>query len=278
MKTRITALFLALLLPTAVPRAEAGPRDFLICIPGSSGTSQSAQSYLTPFFQRLESLAGWPGGSTTGSYQPTYAGCLQQISTGRPGFAVLSLGVYLEQLKAHRLKVIGQVEMFAGAGAKLHLVVKGNTYKTVADLKGKSLVSNHLEETKFLNRIMFGGKLDVTRHFQLRQVSLTTKGMRDVARGRADATIVNDDELRTMKSRDFGKDLVVLHESPALPGAPMVLFGGNAAQADVAKIQRSIAGMCKGTEGSKLCLSAGIRSMKTATDAAFAPMVRAFGR
>jgi ABC-type phosphate/phosphonate transport system substrate-binding protein len=277
---RTTILIAALLLVglTGAPRAEAGSRDFLICIPGSPGSSASAQSYLTPFFRRVESLAGWSAGATTGSYQPSYSGCLSQIRSGRPGFAVMALGAYLEQRVAHRLQVIGQVEMFAGAGQRLYLVVKRGAFKTVADLKGKRLTSNHLEEAKFLSRVMFAGKIDVTQHFVLRKVNATTKGMRDVARGRVDATIINDDELRTMKGRAFGKDLEIIHQSPPLPGAPLVAFRGNATAADLASLRRSIGGMCSGAEGRKLCLSAGIRAMRSATDATFAAMVRRFGR
>lgn len=278
MRIRIIVPALTLLLLAAAPPGVAGPRDFLICIPGSPGTTASAESYLAPFFRRLESLAGWPAASISGSYQPSYVGCLRHINTGRPGFAVMSMGVFLENRTTHKLRVIGRVEMFAGAGQRLHLVVKRGTFKSLAELKGKTLVSNHLEETKFLNRILFGGKLDVTRHFVLRRVTETTKGMRDVARGKADATILNDDELRTMQNRPFGKDLEVIHQSPPLPGAPLVAFEGNATPADVTHLARVMGGMCTGAEGKKLCLSAGIRSMQTATQATFAPMIRAFGR
>lgn len=277
---RTTLLFPTLLtlgLVAASP-ARAGSRDFLICIPGSPGSSASAQSYLTPFFRRVESLAGWPAGATSGNYQPSYAGCLSQIRSGRPGFAVMSLGFYLEQRTAHRLTAIGQVEMFAGAGQRLYLVVKRGAFKTLADLKGKRLTSNHLEEAKFLNKVMFGGKIDVERHFVLRRVTETTKGMRDVARGRTDATIINDDELRTMKSRSFGKDLEVIHQSPPLPGAPLVAIGANAAAADLAKMRRTIAGMCLGADGRKLCADAGIRAMRSASDSTFWAMVRLYGR
>jgi len=260
----------------AVPTAEAGSRDFLICIPGSPGTSAGAAAFMTPFFRRIESLAGWPASSTTGSYQPRYAGCMASIRSSRPGFAVMALGVYLQHRRDMHLKVIGQVDMFAGPGRRLHLVVRKGTFRTLAELKGKKLTSNHLVEKRFLNKIMFGGKIDVAQHFVLRQVSRTTKGMRDVARGRVDATIVNDDELRTMHHRSWGRKLTVIHKSPALPGAPLVAFGRNAKRADISALRRVIARMCSGAQGRKLCKSSGIRSMRLATQSTYARMIRMY--
>lgn len=260
------------------PTAHAGPRDFLICIPGSPGSAAGAKAYMSPFFRRIESLAGWPAGATHGSYQPRLQGCLRQHSATPPGFAVLSLGVYLQVRRSWRTQVLGQVQMFAGAGQRLYLVVKKGGARTLADLRGKRLVSNHLAETRFLNRVLFGGKLDVRKHFTLRQVYRTTKGMRDVARGRADATIINDDELRTLHHRSWGRKLQIMHRSPPLPGAPLVAFRGVARPADIQRVRKVIAHLCRGPAGKKLCQSSGILSMRPATQATFAAMIRRYGR
>ncbi|MFH2010588.1 MAG: PhnD/SsuA/transferrin family substrate-binding protein [bacterium] len=260
------------------PRANAGSRNLLICIPGSPGTSATAQTYMAPFYRRIESLATWQVGSLQGSYQPTYSGCLSKINSWQPGFAVMSQGVYLEHRKALRLNVIGSLQMFAGAGKQLYLVVKKGSFKTVADLQGKRLTSNHLEETKFLNKVMFGGKIDVTRHFLLKQVSQTTKGMRDVVRGRADATIINDDELRTMNGRSWRNTLQIIHKSPRLPGAVLVAFGKWASRVDLAQMKKVARTMCAGPGGRKLCRASGIQSAGAATQATYGRIIRLFGK
>lgn len=275
-KLVITSALLLPLILLASPRAEAGPRDFLICIPGSPGSSASAASYMKPFFRRIESLAGWPVGATQGSYHPKYSGCMSQIRTGKPGFAVMALGVYLKHRRSLKLKAIGQVDMFAGAGKRLYLVVRKGTYSSLSELKGKKLTSNHLAEKRFLNQILFRGKIKVSQHFQLRMVYRTTKGMRNVARGRADATIINDDELKTMKRRSWGKSLKILLKSPPLPGAVLVAFGQHAKPADVTKLKSVIGRMCKGAQGNKLCKSSGIRGMRPASQATFARMIRMY--
>ncbi len=260
----------------AEQQAQAGARDLVICMPGSPGSTAGAKTYMAPFFRRIESLAGWPASTINGSFHPRYSGCLSRIRSSKPGFAVLSLGVYLEQRKRYKMRVIGRVDISYGSGNRLYLVVKKGKYTSLAQLKGKRLTSDHLEETKFLNKVMFGGKIDVATHFTLKKVRATTKGMRDVKRGRADATIINDEQLRLMKRR--GYPLVVLHKSPALPGAPLVALGTYANSSDIRKMKKVAGAMCSGASGLKLCRATGIRSARSATNSTYARMVRLFGK
>ncbi len=257
-------------------QALAGGRDLVICMPGSPGSTIGAKTYMAPFFRRIESLAAWPASTINGSFHPTYASCLARVRSIRPGFAVLSLGVYLEQRTRLKLRVIGQVDILYGAGQRLYLVVKKGTYTSLAQLQGKRLTSDHLEETTFLNKVMFGGKINVTTHFKLKKVRATTKGMRDVKRGRADATIINDEQLRIMKRR--GYPLVVLHKSPRLPGAPLVALGRYARGGDISKMKKVVSAMCSGPLGRKLCRNTGIKGVRRATNRTYAKMVRLFGK
>lgn len=260
----------------ASQQAHAGARDLVICMPGSPGSTAGAKAYMAPFFRRIESLAGWPASTINGSFHPRYSGCMSRIRAVKPGYAVLSLGVYLEQRKSLRLRVIGSVDILYGAGSRLYLVVKKGRYTSLAQLKGKQLTSDHLEESKFLNKVMFGAKIDVNTHFTLKKVRATTKGMRDVKRGRADATIINDQQLRLMKKR--GYPLVVLHKSPRLPGAPLVALGSYARSGDVTKMKKVAAAMCSGSQGKKLCRSTGIKRAQRASNSTYARMVRLFGK
>lgn len=270
----VTAILLGSL--GATHKAQAGARDLVICMPGSPGSTAGARVYMAPFFRRIESLAAWPASTINGSFYPSYTGCMSRIRSQRPGFAVLSLGVYLEQRKRFKMRVIGRVDILYGAGNRLYLVVKKGSYTSLAQLKGKRLTSDHLEETKFLNKVMFGGKIDVSTHFKLKKVRFTTKGMRDVKRGRADATIINDEQLRIMKRR--GYPLVVLHKSPPLPGAPLVALGSYARSGDINKMKKVAGAMCSGAQGKSLCRKTGIKGARRATDSTYARMIRLFDK
>ncbi len=270
----VTAILLASL--SGGTSAQAGSKDLVICMPGSPGTTAGAKSYMAPFFRRIESLAAWPASTINGSFHPTYASCLARVRAIRPGFAVLSLGLYLEQRKHLKLRVIGQVDILYGSGQRLYLVVKKGAYTSLAQLKGKRLTSDHLEETTFLNKVMFGGKIDVSTHFKLKKVRATTKGMRDVKRGRADATIINEEQLRIMKRR--GYPLVVLHKSPRLPAAPLVALGSHARSGDIAKMKKAVGAMCSGAQGRSLCRKTGIKSVSRASNATYRTMIRLFGK
>ena len=165
----IVSLFVGILGLGSV--ASAGPRDFVICLPLGEGSASAATRYIKPFLRLMEKKAGWPEGSVTGRYINGMAACKAYVRTHKPGFGLLSQGLYVANRKAWRLKVIGRVDMPRGAGKRLYLVVKKGAYRSLDQLKGKTLKSNHVAEKSFLSKVIFRGKLDAARFFRLRATS-----------------------------------------------------------------------------------------------------------
>ena len=257
--------------------ALAGPRDFVICLPLGEGSASAATRYIKPFLRLMEKKAGWPEGSVTGRYINGMAACKAYVRSHKPGFGLLSQGLYVANRRAWRLKVIGRVDMPRGAGNRLYLVVKKGAYTSLDQLKGKTLKSNHVAEKSFLSKVIFRGKVDAARFFRLRATSSPLMGFKSVHRGRADCTLVNDDELAILKRRREGKDLEVIYKSPRLPGTPVVAFKRNASKADIAALRKALPTICSG-EGKTVCQNAMIRRFRPASDGTYRSIVRLFNR
>ncbi len=258
-------------------RAQAAKRVFVVCLPLAEGAEEAATKQMAPFLRRLEKLAGWPAGSVEGHFYSSIAGCEAAVRRLKPAFGLVSQGLYLEKRRTWGLKVIGRVDMPRGAGRRLYLVVKKGAYKSLDELRGKVLKSNHVAEVRFLSKVIFRGKVDAGRFFRLRSTSSPLRGFKAVYRGRADCTLVNDEELKIMRRRREGKDLEVIYQSPVLPGTPVVAFRRHAAPQDVKAVARALRNLCKG-EGASVCRNAMIRRFLPGSDATFRKLVRLFGR
>lgn len=255
--------------------ASAGPRDFAICLPLGEGSSAAANQYLGGFFRHVEKLMGWPADSISGKYLTSISECNGYVSSQKPGFGLFSQGLYLAKRTSAKLQVIGKVDMPRGAGTRLHLVVKKGAYKNYQALQGKALKSNHIAERRFISKVIFRGKIDAFTFFDLQTTSSPLMGFKSVFRGRAEATLINDDELKIMKKRKEGRDLTVIYTSPRLPGTPVVAFRGNASAADIRKMSRILPKICTG-EGKSVCRNTMIRSFSSASDATYRALVRMY--
>lgn len=255
--------------------AHAGSRDFVVCLPLGEGSSSVATRHMSPFLRHVEKLVGWPAKAIGGKYINSLSACERHVKSQKPGFGVLSQGLYLEKRRAWKLKIIGRVSMPRGAGKRLYLVVKKGQYSKLSELKGKVLKSNHVAETKFLSKVVFRGKVDVTSHFKLRPTTSPLRGFKSVYRGRADCTLVNDEELKLMKRRKEGKALEVIYKSPRLPGTPVVAFRRHASSSDIRKLKKNLPKVCRGS-GKSVCRGAMIQSFHSASRSTFRKALRLF--
>ena len=253
----------------------AKKREFVVCLPLGEGSSALATRHMKPFIRHLEKKAGWKANSVKGKYINSMSTCLSYINANKPDFGVLSQGVYLKMRRKWGLTVLGRVDMPRGAGRRLYLVVQKGKHSSLADLKGTTLKSNHVAETKFVSKVVFKGKIDVTKHFKIRTTSSPLRGFKSVYRGRAEATLVNDDELKLMRKRKEGKKLKVILSSPRLPGTPVVAFRGNASSKDVRVLRKAIRSLCKGS-GKSVCRNAMIRRFMPASNATYSKIRRLY--
>src|SRR5262249_23322511 len=148
-------------------------------------------------------------------------------------------------------------------------------------LKGKKLSSNHLASPKYISKVAFGGKIDVEKHFA--QVSFSaplktaqpSKPIKSVAKGEADAALIDDEQLAQMK--ELAPDLKVIWTSPPLPPTPVVAFTKNATPADKAAFAKALPKICE-AKGKAVCDSMFIEKFVPVDKVAFAEAAKRYDK
>jgi ABC-type phosphate/phosphonate transport system substrate-binding protein len=233
--------------------AYAGGRDFVAEHAGAGATAQNAQPYIDQFLRVAEQLAGGPANSAKGEWVDDLKAAEKAIAERKPGFAILDPEVFLELRKKESLEPIAEVRGKTFNKGHYSLVVKDATLKTPADLKGKKVSTNHASSPKYLDRVAFDGKVDVEKDWTLQKTAQPSKPIKDVANGRADAALIDDEQLAQMK--EIAPDLKVIWTSPALPPTPVVAFGKNATAADKAAFAKALPKLCEDAKGKPVCES-----------------------
>ena len=132
-------------------------------------------------------------------------------------------------------------------------MVKDPALKSLADLKGKKVSSNHFASLKYVSKVAFDGKTDVEKEFTIVKAIAPSKPLKDVEAGRADAAMIDDEQLAAMGQ--IAPDLKVIWTSPALPPTPVVAFTKNATAADRAAFEKALPKLCSDGKGKDVCAS-----------------------
>jgi ABC-type phosphate/phosphonate transport system substrate-binding protein len=262
----------------AAPHAWAGPRDFVAERSGIGGSTEEAAPYIDTFLRYVEKAQGWPEKSATGKYFSDPAEARAYIAAKKPAWGMMDPDLFLELRKRDELVPIASVTGKNQTLGHLSIVVKDPALKTLDDLKGKVLISNHLQSPRFLSKVVFDGKLDVEKHFKLQPTPSPLKGLKAVDRGEAAATLLDDEQLAAMKTLPFGASLRVLWTSEPLPPVSMVAFGKETTPAEREKFAKMLVGMCADPKGADVCKSLEITKFTPPDKAAFDAAARRYDK
>jgi ABC-type phosphate/phosphonate transport system substrate-binding protein len=267
---------IAVVILIASATSFAGGRDFIAEHAGAGANAQNAQPYIDQFLRITEQMTGWPANSAKGEWVDDGKSAEKAIAERKPGFAILDPEVYFELRKKDALEPIAEVKGKTFNKGHYSIVVKDSAYKTLADLKGKKLSSNHLSSPKYVSKVAFEGKLDVDKEFVVQKTPQPSKPLKAVARGDADAALIDDEQLAAMK--EIAPDLKVIWTSPALPSTPVVAFTKNATPADRAAFAKALTKLCADGKGKPVCESMFIDTFGPVDKAAFDTAAKRFDK
>ncbi|MDB4968129.1 MAG: hypothetical protein JWN44_3818 [Myxococcales bacterium] len=255
--------------------AFAGGRDFIVEHAGAGANAANAQPYIDQFLRVAEQASGWPANAAKGEWVDDAPSAEKAITEKKPGFAILDPEVYFELRKRDALEPIGVVRGKTFNKGHYSLVVKDPAFKTLADLKGKKLISNHLASVKYINKVAFDGKVDVAKDFAMTRTAQPSKPIKSVAKGESDAALIDDEQLAQMK--ELAPDLKVIWTSPALPPTPVVAFTKNVTPADRAAFAKALPKLCD-DKGKAICESMFIDKFAPVDKATFADATKRFDK
>ncbi|MCP4674307.1 MAG: phosphate/phosphite/phosphonate ABC transporter substrate-binding protein [Deltaproteobacteria bacterium] len=267
---------LFLIISFATGAALAGSKDMLLCLPGFPGSSSQAQPYVDKMLRHLESKLGWPAKSMTGVYVSDGDNAANKLSSQKPGIALVGPSVYASQKSSLGMKVIAKVEA-NGRGEETYSVItrKDGGPSSLADLTGKTVEGAVVHDAKYVYNVLLDKQVPAGQ-LTLKSQKRPLSALRHVARGKADAAIVDQAVLEHMSELSIAKDLRVIYTSKPVPAPAVVVMGEGKAQAD--KLRQVLIGMCGKPDGKELCNTLTLTSIKSATDADYKKLLKSYNR
>ncbi len=263
-----------LVLGVSMPVA-AGGKDMLLCLPGFPGTTAQAQPYIDKMLRHLEKKLGIEAGSMNGVFISDEVKSVSELKQTRPGLALVGPSVLASQHKAMKMKVIGKLIINGKSEEAYSLVTKKGGPSDVASLAGKTVSGTVVNDPKFVANVLLDKKVPADKMVLVSQ-RRPLKSLRDVARGKVDAAIVDSSVVAHMKELDFASDLQVIHTSKPVPAPAIVVMGEGPAPAK--KIKAELVGMCGRADGKDLCKTLTISAIKAASSADYKSLFARYGK
>ncbi len=256
--------------------AVGGPRDVLLCVTGFPGTTEQARPTVQGFLNALSAKLGWPAGAVTGDYYPDPDVGLREIRARRPGFAAMSLDLFLAHGRDLGAEVLARTVMRGRDRQRYHVVVAKEGGAAEVDALTGVVLAPFRESARFLGNLVLDGKRPLAESLDLRYEANAMSALRKVARGQAAAAVVEEEIIERFTEVPVHDYLRVLAVGPWLPGPPFVALPGST-EPDRAAIRQALPVLCSG-DGAETCRSMRVDAFRSASASDYAEAKRLFDR
>lgn len=273
MRKTYLIILACLLMPTASSAASVGEM-IVVCYPGGSVNVKEANGAMSSMLRVVERVGQWQANSFDSVFLSKSDDCKKQIAEKNPKFAITSLGLYLELRSQHNLLPIVQPKIKGRTSERYRVMVQKDKYKSLDELKGKTLGGTVLEETAFIGNIVFAGKYDIASFFQLKSSNQAIRALRSLNKGELDAVILNEQQFGGLGALQMESPLEAVFTSEEIPLMGVVANSVTTTVEERARFGKALETMCTDTEGKKLCELFGVESFDSVEPAVFEPMIK----
>jgi hypothetical protein len=265
------ALCAAVALGPTGARAQSDVVGVLVLKEHGVGSPTLAQPYVEKFVGIAAVENGWPGAQ--GRYVVTRAAAEAFIAEAHPHYGIFSLAAFLALREKYELEVVGRVQS-ALVGGQQYFIVSKNA-DDLAGCKGRTLASDHLDDPRFVERVVAGGAFTLAE-FTVVQNRRPLQSLMQVLTGEAECALIDDAQKAELAHLQGAEGSRVVWESRDLPAMTVVAFP-SAPAAGRERFKQSLAGVCDG-DGRTACEEVGIRALEAASPKEYAAIVAAYGR
>ncbi|OAI18365.1 hypothetical protein A1359_05075 [Methylomonas lenta] len=255
---------------SAAPDAEM----IVVCYPGGSVNAKEANGAMSSMLRVVERVGQWQENSFNSVFLTKSDDCKKQIADNNPKFAITSLGLYLELRNQHKLVPIVQPKINGQTSEHYRVMVQKDKFKSLDELKGKTLGGTVLEEPAFVGKIVFAGKYDPASFFDLKPSNQAIRALRSLNKGELDAVILNEQQFGGLGSLQMDTSLEAIFTSEEIPLMGVVANSGSTSVEERARFGKALEAMCTDAEGKKLCELFGVESFNSVDASLFEPMVK----
>ncbi len=261
--------------------ADASPRDLLICHVSDMGNAKEAKPYLDAFTAYLSGKLGWDPSSVVARFETKRKKALAAVRKQPPSYATLPLGLFLELRVETGMRPLVLAKADGSTEERYRVLTKKGQAASLAELAGKRLTGDQVDDHAFLGRVIFAGALpagsSAETYFQLKRAKRPLRAIRKVARGKADAVLVSDRQYESLKSLPLFADLQVVFESAPLPRLGLVWLDGRGSEADARALAEALVAMCDDPKGASICETFSVEGFAPVPKGHFDAVIKRYG-
>jgi ABC-type phosphate/phosphonate transport system substrate-binding protein len=259
MLRRIVLFALALALPAVSWAGKPTPVELVIVYPGGPEAGAEGKKLAVELVQHLATATNLDPSTLAGAYFNDEKAAAAYLKAHRDAFILGGLGFFLSQRKALGLVPLAQLRGDAGSEEHFSVVVKKGRFKTLDDLRGKTLWGSVLfEDPHYVDRFAFAGKLQAAQWFDLHATPRPLSAVRKLDSDAADAVLVNQSQLDALKRLPLFEKLAVIHTSEPVPTLGLMGVSTARTKAIQEKIVKSVLDLCTTAQGKSVCQGVGI--------------------
>lgn len=261
----------ALLLGLRPALAADGTVSIVVLKEHGVGNQALAQPYLDRIVAIAAKQNGWAG--VNGKYLTSRSAAEAFIKSQQPHYGILSLPAFLAMRESYRLEVIGRVAVSLAGGRRYYLISK--TAKGLGGCKGQSLASDHMDDPRFIEKVVFAGHATLA-DFTLVPTQRPLQTIKAVLTDQAVCALIDDAQKDQLDHLADKNGAHTAWDSAELPPMAVVAFP-NAPPAERQRFQKTLDRVCD-DEGKSACEEVGIDDLTGAADADYAAVVTAYGK
>jgi ABC-type phosphate/phosphonate transport system substrate-binding protein len=259
---RRTLLFtLCLVLPSLswAGGSKPTPIELVIVYPGGPDTGAEGKKLAEQLVQHLAGATALDPSRFAGAYFNDNLAAAAYLKTHRDAFILSGLGFYLSQRKALNLAPLARLRGEGGSDERFTVVVKKGRFKSVDDLRGKSLWGSVLfEDSRYVDRFAFSGKVRAAQWFEVHPTPRPLSAVRKLESDAADAVLLNQAQLDALKRLPLFEKLQIIHTSEPVPTLGLMVVPTPRTKAVQDKIVKSVLELCATAKGKSICQGVGI--------------------
>jgi hypothetical protein len=272
-------IILGLALP-GVAWAGANPQspvEFVIVYPGGPDAGSEGKNLAEQLVQHLAGATGLDPAQFAGAYFNDNQQAVTFLKTHRDAFILGGLGFYLPQRKTLGLVPLARLRAEGGSDERFAVVVKKGRFKSLDDLRGKTLWGSVLfDDARYVDRFAFANKLQAAKWFDVRPTPRPLSAVRKLESDAADAVLLNRAQLDALKQLPLFAGLEIIHTSDPVPTVGLMLIPTPRTKAVQDKIVKSVLQLCGTPKGKGVCQGVGIAGFDPASAESLDPVVKKY--
>lgn len=228
--------------------ATAGePVRFLICQPGGPDLAKEQKVVVERLYRYLEKKTGLAEGRIEGVYTNTRKACEKALKD-KPTVFFPSLPIFMEYRRSMGLEAVAQLKIDGKVRDHFYIMAGKGSGLSLEGLAGKTLTGTHLDSEKFVDDIVFDGRVKLSE-VKLEKERRGLRAIRNVLRGKADAVLLDGTQYRALQGTRFEGKLELVHTSKDVPTPPVSIVKGKGPKGFGRKLAEALTAMVADPEG-----------------------------